>query len=1168
MAKLKQVQYDRRPSTTLRAWANPPGSKLADHKTPPKEPLDVEMETVQRHVTLGDWAAVKAYLAALPEEEAKAGYKQMLQSLLGSPGGPVPMILGPNGPMPTQYPEQNAFNTEDVLGLAAAAPRGLEKEHLASLGAILQRALTGHTVTPNVVARFKAETAKPAGKAALNTRQAARVLVAAGESAAAGDFLPTLDKAKSDKDFEALNLLAHHFLGVHAREKKVQFLEQAWTATLAVLALGGGQQDEKDEAVRRAVELAPRLKEQLGQAWLEQSFTTHPERGMVILATIGSLASQGLQTQPMNPDERLKAIQLQKTAVDALLKAAPQRAAQWKPTLSLLAGVWLKEGDYSNRMDHSTGMGPRMRRDMWGNIFWMSDDDPNYMMMMRQQNQPLPVRTGDLLRARPEKDWLALLDDGERAKLSILLANLFLKVGEDDKAFPHIEQLAGTHPEQARELVKEFLRVWTRNHDPNAARAYTNPYMWMFGFERRADGIPLTRSKQERNLIDLADLVARMRKLPLGELDDELLANAFTKCHSSAEVYRLEAIEKVFGPLKGIKPRTLAALIQQTRENLSGVWRQPAEQQDKKTNRKQKDIQREVVRGYALAGTVINDALKQFPDDWGLALARAALLHDEVNYHQEIAKSSEFSKKRDEAMAGFQKAATLYAAKLKDLSEDDESIKVYQQWFHASLGACDLQHVTEEKLPDLRQAALIRKAIVALPGAAATRHMDKMANSLFTNMSAVAPAAKHRYLKLGFEIVGDNKQAWEAKKVYDYYKDLITEIKLEAIIDGPDKVGHKQAFGLFVNIRHTREIEQESGGFGRYLQNQNGMMFSWNYGRPTTDYRDKFQTAATEALKEHFEVLSVTFQTDKVNSRATQEYGWRITPYAYLLLKPRGPQVDKIPPLRMDLDFLDTSGYVILPVESPAVPIDARAERGAPRPTRKLQITQILDERQADQGKLGLEIKAMAVGLVGNLDEILKVEPEGIEVVKADDQGLSVAKFDDKGDDNAVVSERTWLVSLRARQDRAEAPKVFRFPASRVEGAEMTYQRYQDADLTNVEAEVSLERNYEGRGRGWMWAAGSGGVGLLAVAGVATALLLRRRPKAQLGMQLPPVITPFTVTVLLRRIRQVGKLSTTDREELDRAIGALERRYFADDGNGEVEVDLRMLAEKWVCKTQ
>src|SRR5207253_9637820 len=165
----------------------------------------------------------------------------------------------------------------------------------------------------------------------------------------------------------------------------------------------------------------------------------------------------------------------------------------------------------------------------------------------------------------------------------------------------------------------------------------------------------------------------------------------------------------------------------------------------------------------------------------------------------------------------------------------------------------------------------------------------------------------------------------------------------------------------------------------------NGLMFSYNYGRPTADYRDRFETTVKDALKEQFDVISVTFETENVHSRAHPEFGWRLTPYAYVLLKPRGPQVDKVPPLRLDLDFLDTSGFVVLPVESAVVPIDCRAAKPVPRPLRKLQITQTLDERQADKGKLLLEVKATGVGLVGPLDELLTLDVPGFDVKNVDD---------------------------------------------------------------------------------------------------------------------------------------------------------------------------------------
>ncbi len=439
-------------------------------------------------------------------------------------------------------------------------------------------------------------------------------------------------------------------------------------------------------------------------------------------------------------------------------------------------------------------------------------------------------------------------------------------------------------------------------------------------------------------------------------------------------------------------------------------------------------------------------------------LADAALLHDQNNYHQELDPDSDFTRTRREALDRFQQAATLYARKVPDLKLEEETAETFEMWFYASLGACDLSNIDEKKLLVASQPELIREAIQALPGEAAERHLAKFANSLFVRMSGLNPAVKHRYLKAGFEIVGDHEQAREARKIYDYYKDLVTEIQLDALIDGPDVVGHDRPFGLFVNLRHTREIERESGGFGRYLQNQNNTgFFYYNYGRPLENYRDKFEEAAREALKEQFEVLSVIFQDEKVNSRATPTYGWRYTPYAYILLKARSPKVDKVPPLRLDLDFLDTSGYVILPVESPTLPIDASSAPPA-RPFQKLQVTQTLDERQAGAGKLILEVKATAQGLVPDLDQFLDIRSEGFHVAKTDDQGISIERFDPDSPENVVLSERTWLVSLQADDGLPKPPEVFRFATATVDLDEMTHQRYVDADLAEVEPVVNLEQ--------------------------------------------------------------------------------------------------------------
>jgi hypothetical protein len=530
----------------------------------------------------------------------------------------------------------------------------------------------------------------------------------------------------------------------------------------------------------------------------------------------------------------------------------------------------------------------------------------------------------------------------------MVTAQLLLKVGEEEEAFPFIERLAPALPDRAEELVEEFLRIWAEKNNPNGQNQRTNSYMFMYGFEMRANAIPLTRSKQERNLANLAGWVERIRALPIDSADEELLAKAFTAAHSTAEVYQLATIERVFGALGDLKPRTLAELVQTMRGNLVGIWRRPDVQKDKGTRRREKDIQAEVLRGYAVADGVIAEALKDHPDEWSLVLARAAVAHDLNDYKRELEKDSGFAERRADAMREFELAADLYRAVAPELDEDQRTTKAYETWFYAALGASDLNQIDHERTPLQTQFARIRAALLALPGDLAQSHLDMFANTLFTRMSNVNPVVKFRYVRAGLEIVGDNERAAEAREVNDYYSDLVSEIRLETRVDGNTSVG-TEPFGLFVSIKHTREIEREAGGFGKYLVNQNNQAFAYNYGRPTEDYRDKFEEAAREALSEHFEVVSVTFNHQDVTSRALPEYGWRETPYAYLLVKARGPEADIVPALRLDLDFVDTSGYAVLPIESPELPIDASGA-AAPYGFDELHVVQTLAERRAQEG--------------------------------------------------------------------------------------------------------------------------------------------------------------------------------------------------------------------------
>jgi hypothetical protein len=245
-----------------------------------------------------------------------------------------------------------------------------------------------------------------------------------------------------------------------------------------------------------------------------------------------------------------------------------------------------------------------------------------------------------------------------------------------------------------------------------------------------------------------------------------------------------------------------------------------------------------------------------------------------------------------------------------------------------------------------------------------------------------------------------------------------------------------------------------------------------------------------------------------------------LTPYAYMLLKPRGPQVDRVPPLRLDLDFLDTSGYAIIPVESAAVPIDAKEGAGEERPFEKLALTQTLDERQAKDGKLILEVKATATGLLPELETIVDlggVESAGFDVVKRDDHGNSVVKFDDSGE--GIDAERTWTLSMKAKDGLPRKPESFTFGKAKVETASNEHFRYVDADLATVPETVSLEREYGKPSRMWLWWIPAA---LVLVTGAVLGWRRLRKPAVEEAgrFRMPEPVTPFTVLGLLRDIEQ------------------------------------------------
>lgn len=1189
LQQLEQLSFSRVPSVVFEAWrtANLPAvavertSAAPELERLPPAPPDAALSHPQRFArwarelaaefALGSWVQVAGRIQILPAANRDKLIRRMLDSLAQDvPADELSrlrMQQQGRGQDPRSL-EKHQVAFSDVFELGRmSSQRPLSDETLAAMGRAISAALELGQAREQLFEVLDRELAagSDASAAWIDRRQAARLLVFANQIEVVDRYLPELDAAIAEKDFEALNILSAHYHAAYQSKPRHQTLEQAWRAALAVLAESDFSDEQNFKAIAQTVELAGKVRKELGQAWLNESFTAAPERGIAILGAIGRRSATALQQLASDPAQRIQLLKLQNDSVNALLATNLDRAKEWRSVLELLASNWLREAAITYSDDQSTSLGPRMRRDMYGNIFYYDERMGN---MPYRSAGLAPIPTAELIESRPSDGWLELLSPASQPKYWISLAQLYLKVGEEALSFPYIERLGQGHPRLVEDLVKEFIGVWTRNHDPNSERNRSDYYMFMYGFESRAESIPLTRSKQVRNLAELSELVPRLRELNRGELDPDLLVPAFLTCHSFAEVYKTEDLEKVFGPLPAISPKIIARLAQKMRENLAMIWRDVEVQKNAKTKRTRKELEAEVLRGYAAARELLANANQRHPGNADLLTLHAAILHDENNYQTELKPTSEHAGRRRAAFEAFAQAAQAYQAGLPGLEPHEYSTEVYERWFYAALGACDLNLVDEKQLADPTEFDRIAAALRALPAPHDQWHLARFANLMFNRMSNAKPAVKARYLRGGFAIVGDHPQARQARQVFDYYNDLVTEIQFETAIDGSPNVG-QQPFGLFVNLVHTREIERESGGFGRYLQNQNNNnMFYYNYGRPLENYRDKFEEFVRLALGEHFEVLSVTFQVPEVKSRATDEPGWRSTPYAYILAKARGPQVDKIPPLKIDLDFLDTSGYAILPIESPSLPVVAHLDKPDPRPMQNLSLTQILDERRAAEGELIVEIRAQGQGLILPLAELFKsLEFEQFDLTSVEDNGVSVSRFDPEATENLVLSERNWLVHLKAQADLTERPTSFSFLQPQFPVRELVYQRYNDADLAAAEPTVVLQQLY-GEPPGWGgWRLALAGAGSL----IALALIywvLRRQPnRARMDSRdLPEGLSPFKAIAVLQGLRNSQRLSAEAQVELEQTIAALHESYFDESPSPAAVDDLKQLTERWLSQ--
>lgn len=1146
-----------------------------------------EVEQFKQNVIRGDWKKTGDYLATLPTDHGKQVYRYLLKELPASarPTGPQPEGMpGPTVMMEGQpvmmNPGQQGPGTlaaptlmmDDVLALAEIAPGELTAADAKALGQLLGSLLARGDALEPFVAKLETGVKQLGGSNPEDRRRAAELLLGANRLTEAVAFLLPLDTAKEKLDWRSLEQHALDRAARGAREKDSQLLLQAWDLNQFILGLTNAAATNRDPALRRGMELLPQISREVGTNWLRERFLAAPAQGLGVFSVVNQLVQKGFSDR--NAEARRQNLEMQKQVVEIFLAVGDPIQPYWRASLSLLAQGWLQEATWAQqRYRPPRNYGPQY--DQFGNMMGYE----NYPQEFNDGNQIPALAPDQVLAAAPGAAWLTQLDPSLRLAAMKTIAELYSKTETPDPALPFIEAIAKVQPRTGTDLVGSFLRAWAEARNPN--RNFQNQNRYMMGgmmyyggnpYGQPRPGISLTRAMQVRNIKELAGLMRRFEALALPKLDHDAMVGAFAAAHSPAEVFRIEDIEAVFGERTKLKADTLAGLAQAMRERLAQQWRQPRVQQEAKTQRTDKQIEEEILRGYDIVLRLMDEGLLISDRNWRLHLARASTLFDlaEFRYGKKVDLAI-YVEKREAAFQEYEMAARLYADAVPRMKEKDETPLVYQQWFNAHLGASDLAYVTRQQEPETNQLVRVKRAMLALPGGAAERHLAAFAKQLGPSANSLRPELKPRYLRAGLVIVGNHPDAAEARKIVAYYDDLLQELELVVRLDGDATVGHGQPFGVFVALRHTADLEREAGGFGRYLRNpknSNPYYYNPSGGGQQRNFPEEFEKQVREKLADHYEVKTVTFLDDKVKARGYGRAGWRETPLAYLLLQAKDGSVDQLPAFNIDLDFSDARGQVVLPVKSPVVLLDARPDHVPARPLDKIEIVQTLDDRELAQGRIALEIKATANGLVPDLNALLRTNYTHLRIEEFGDRGLAMNRIDAEADVLAPVSERNWLLKFTIAKD-APAALEFKFPEPLRTDAKITYKRYADADLVEVKPLLALT-GVPLRPRPWWHWAVSG----LVIAGGLTALGLWLRRKVHLpetaapAYSLPMQITPFAVIQLLRRMESDDSLhlGESPRSELLKTIRDLEGHFFARSRNGHVEPDLARIGREWVSR--
>jgi hypothetical protein len=1158
---LKAVKFDRTPNGILDA---------IDALSQEIKPVDDKTRAAAKRFRLlsnaGRWEELGKHIASLPHEQSpETAYRHLIQAITRPPATrptssePTNVIPPPPGmpvpPRTTTNKPRPMLTQEDVVELLRIAPMKPTDGDLMFLTGLLRS--VGKPNLKKLADQLKAGIGRFGGQDKDARKRTVQLLEPLGIGALAQHVLQFVDEDHADW---SLMMKAKLLEQVWLSSPSLKNRKAAWEANEKLIA-EAEKTETKLEAVKRGFTLAEKLPQASADEWMEKQFSKGGH-GLKLIQLVQADVQKFVRGS--NFTARTENLKNLKQIVDALLTKAGDKIEPWRIPLTIAGEAWLVEAE-------NTVLYHRARKTSTSNMYGYYDPMLEQQRMLAQQNSTRnrPLAPAVVLENAPDDAWLNVLPESRKTRARAAVAGALLKDKKILPALDEIERLAKLDPAQAETLANTLLSGWSTARNPNGRAKPRMPVGMPVYYPSRPSGTPLTRARQKRNLQELGEILERLAKLPITPPKAESIVAAFEGAHSFAEVYKLDDIHTVLGDLGKLPVESLARLSNSMRQRLASSWRAPQIQQQADTKRKEPQIKAEVIAGYKTQLALLDEGLKAHPDIWQLKLQQAAANFDLAEYQYGNKADLEiYVKHREAAFKAFGEAASLYALQ-SAVTADKPDALVFQLWFNTNLGASDLSYVTRQQTPEIGNLQQIREAMLVLPDSEG--HFKAFGDSVATNSRRLTPELKPRYLKAALVVLEDHPAGESARSLVQHYKDLLDEIELVARIDGDDKVGHTEPFGLFIGLKHTSDIEREAGGFTRYLVggSKGSPYYYPTYPGQRPAPRDDLEEHLNEKLGENFEVQSITFHDNKSQSRTIGQPGWRETPLAYVLLKAKDASVDRLPELKMDLDFYDSIGPALLPVTTATQVIDARPENAPSRPADELALTQTLDARLTDKKQeLKLEIHASTKGLAPSLDKLVDLTIPGFEIEKNEDQGLSIARVESDAERVNAVSERTWLLTLKPKAGTSE-PSTFKFPEPTSLVAKSVFKQYSNADLKEVEGEIATAGIVLNPQPVWPWLTGGAIIVALGLAGMRLAKRNTGEAEVTPVYNVPEDCTPFTVIDLLQRIDSAPSkaLAEPHRSQLRSTISVLEKIHFAPDApaaNGHG--DLQAIARDWVAK--